>query len=67
MLEDEYFLITKISWILPLWMQPRFVRVSYLRYFYRWLRSRNSNYRVANSYLAMKVMCEEENLNIRPR
>ena len=67
MLEDEYNLIIKVWWISPMWMQPRFVRVSYLLYFYRWLRSRHNNYRVANLYLAMKVMCKEENLNIRPR
>lgn len=67
MSEDEYNIITKAWWIAPIWMQPRFVRVSYLRYFYRWLRYGNGNYRIAGLYLAMKVMCKQENLNIRPR
>lgn len=67
MLEDEYSILTKTWWILPLWMQPRFIRVSYLRYFYRWLRSGDRNYHIANLYAAMKVMCQGENLNIRPR
>lgn len=67
MLEDEYSILTKTWWILPQWMQPRFIRVSYLRCFCRWLKSDLRFNCPLFRYRAMKLMCGMEHLNIRPR
>ena len=61
---DNTFL--KLWWLLPLFLQPRFIRIMYAKYWFDWFIPYQNNFERRYKYI--KAMVEwEEFLNIKPR
>ena len=61
---DNTFL--KLWWLLPLFLQPRYIRIMYAKYWFDWIIPYQNNFERRYKYI--KAMVEwEEFLNIKRR
>lgn len=61
---DNTFL--KLWWLLPLFLQPRFIRIMYVKYWFDWVIAYQNNFE--RRFRHIKALAEwGEFLNIKPR